>query len=121
MKTLQRGLFKQFGDTVNTLSIPIGVQYAVCNNFRFISIFAKHNSPGKQKVIWKCSLIISYYISIPNSWLICLSEPVIPHFHLKEIGERYGRELAAPANQPNTRKKSSFPYQRLEHNKETVV
>ena len=95
MKTLQRGLFKVSGDTVNTLSMLILTLYNVFNKLKFVFNYSKFIYPEVTWLCQKCSLILFVYYTIHICWLTSISEPVIPAIRLKEIGERYDRELAA--------------------------
>ena len=87
--------------------------HSVFNKTEFISNLHKFTSPRFNNLFGECSLI--YFVSniIRISFSIAISEPVIPHAHLKEFGEEYRRELAAGANQPYTREKSAIPHKRL--------
>ncbi len=75
--------------------MSVSTLYSVFNETEFIFNFHKITSTRVNYLFEKCILI--YFVSniIRIYSLISISEPVIPHAHLKEIGERYDRELAA--------------------------
>ena len=79
MKTLQRGLFKVSGDTVNTLSMLILTLYNVFNKLKSVFNYSKFIYPEVTWLCQKCSLILFVYYTIHICWLtsttvICINQ-----------------------------------------------